>query len=101
MAGEATNKELVILDGCRQLKSLDLRMCSFIDLKGDLGKRCSQQIKCVKLPDDSLEGCQYIYGYDSNLVDDSDDEFDEYYDYDDYTKYDELKEMLAFKPMFG
>ncbi|KAJ9560446.1 hypothetical protein OSB04_005606 [Centaurea solstitialis] len=41
-----------ILDGCRNLKSLDLRMCPFIDLKGDLGKGCSQQIKCLKLSDD-------------------------------------------------
>ncbi|KAJ9560883.1 hypothetical protein OSB04_006043 [Centaurea solstitialis] len=71
----------VILDGCRHLKSLDLRMCRFIDLEGALGKRCSQQIKCLKLPDDSLEGSQYIYGYDSNLVDDSD---NEYFDYDPY-----------------
>ncbi|KAJ9560448.1 hypothetical protein OSB04_005608 [Centaurea solstitialis] len=41
-----------ILDGCPHLKSLDLEMCPFIDLKGDMGKRCSQQIKGLKLPDD-------------------------------------------------
>ncbi|KAK9070750.1 hypothetical protein SSX86_011152 [Deinandra increscens subsp. villosa] len=52
----------MILDGCHHLESLDLRACLFIDLKGDLGKRCLQQIKCLKLPDDSLEGCPYIYG---------------------------------------
>ncbi|KAJ9536363.1 hypothetical protein OSB04_un000455 [Centaurea solstitialis] len=56
----------VILDGCLHLKSLDLRKCRFLDLEGDLGKRCSQQIKCLKLPNDSLEGCQYVYGHDSN-----------------------------------
>lgn len=39
----------VILDGCRHLESLDLRMCAYIDLKGELGKRCSTQIKCLKL----------------------------------------------------
>ena len=81
----------VILDGCPHLESLDLRMCRFIDLEGDLGKRCSQQIKCLKLPNDSLEGCRYIYGYDSNLLDDSNDEsegyldyYDGYFDDDDY-----------------
>ncbi|KAJ9560255.1 hypothetical protein OSB04_005415 [Centaurea solstitialis] len=56
----------VILDGCRHLKSLDLRMCRFIDLKGQMGKRCSQQIKCLKLPNDSLEGCQCVLPISKN-----------------------------------
>ncbi|KAJ9560447.1 hypothetical protein OSB04_005607 [Centaurea solstitialis] len=73
----------VILDGCPHLKSLDLRKCRFLDLEGDLGKRCSQQIKCLKLPNNSLEGCQNADGYDSDLLDDSDDEFEGYFDYYD------------------
>ncbi|KAK9073145.1 hypothetical protein SSX86_007468 [Deinandra increscens subsp. villosa] len=44
-----------ILDGCCHLESLDLRGCLYVDLNGDLGKRCSQQIKDLKLPRDSLE----------------------------------------------
>ncbi|KVI04325.1 F-box domain, cyclin-like protein [Cynara cardunculus var. scolymus] len=40
----------VILDGCPHLKSHDLQHCWSLDLKGDLGKRCSEQIKCLKLP---------------------------------------------------
>ncbi|KAK1418117.1 hypothetical protein QVD17_27256 [Tagetes erecta] len=44
-----------ILDGCRHLESLDLRQCFHIDLKGDLGKRCSKQIKYLKLPNDPLD----------------------------------------------
>nr|XP_043629263.1 putative F-box protein At4g05475 [Erigeron canadensis] len=49
-----------ILDGCHHLESLDLRRCLYIDLKGDLGKRCSEQIKHLKLPHDSLEGYQHL-----------------------------------------
>ncbi|KAK6781806.1 hypothetical protein RDI58_019602 [Solanum bulbocastanum] len=36
-----------ILDGCPHLVSLDLRRCN-IDLEGDLGKRCRQQIVDLK-----------------------------------------------------
>nr|XP_043630268.1 putative F-box/LRR-repeat protein 23 [Erigeron canadensis] len=46
----------MILDGCRHLELLDLHRCKYIDLKGDLGKRCSEQIKHLKLPDD-----EYMY----------------------------------------
>ncbi|GKA35531.1 F-box domain containing protein, partial [Tanacetum coccineum] len=60
----------VILDGCRHLESLDLRKCHYVDLKQDLGKRCSRQIKYLKLPDDSLDGCSYIYDNDNDLYDD-------------------------------
>ncbi|XP_076950021.1 putative F-box/LRR-repeat protein 9 [Bidens hawaiensis] len=47
-----------ILDGCCLLELLDLRRCLYVDLKGDLGKRCSQ-IKYLKLPRDSLYGVHY------------------------------------------
>ncbi|CAH1445289.1 unnamed protein product [Lactuca virosa] len=49
-----------ILDGCCYLESLDLRQCMYINLKGDMGKRCSENIKYLKLPEDSVEGCLYI-----------------------------------------
>ncbi|XP_076897365.1 putative F-box/LRR-repeat protein 9 [Bidens hawaiensis] len=48
-----------ILDGCCHLELLDLRRCLYLDLKGDLGKRCLQQIKYLKLPHDSLQGLPY------------------------------------------
>ncbi|XP_076949268.1 putative F-box/LRR-repeat protein 23 [Bidens hawaiensis] len=48
-----------VLDGCCHLKSLDLRQCWYIDLKGELGKRCSQQIKHLKLLDDSFKVLPY------------------------------------------
>ncbi|XP_042023318.1 putative F-box/LRR-repeat protein 9 isoform X1 [Salvia splendens] len=49
------NKGLeLILDGCPRLESLDIRRCFDLDLHGDLGKRCRQQIKYLKLPTDSV-----------------------------------------------
>ncbi|KAL1537575.1 putative F-box/LRR-repeat protein 23 [Salvia divinorum] len=48
------NKGLeLILNGCPRLESLDIRRCFDLDLEGDLGKRCRQQIKHLKLPHDS------------------------------------------------
>nr|GFA81278.1 hypothetical protein [Tanacetum cinerariifolium] len=43
-----------ILDRCRHLQVLDLNKCYPINLTGELRKRCSQQIKCVKFTDRSL-----------------------------------------------
>ncbi|KAI3508586.1 hypothetical protein L1887_23594 [Cichorium endivia] len=56
-----------ILNGCGHLESLDLRRCLYIDLKGDMGKKCSEKIKCLKLPKDSLEGCLYVYPSDCSI----------------------------------
>ncbi|XP_047976647.1 putative F-box/LRR-repeat protein 23 [Salvia hispanica] len=44
------NKGLeAILDGCPRLESLELQRCSGLDLEGELGKRCSDQIKDLRL----------------------------------------------------
>ncbi|KAJ0704964.1 putative F-box domain, leucine-rich repeat domain superfamily, F-box-like domain superfamily [Helianthus annuus] len=59
----------VILDNCHHLETLDLRECFRIDLKGDLGKQCSKQIKYLKLPNDSLEDYPYIYVTESEYFD--------------------------------
>ena len=48
-----------ILDGCRHLQVLDLRMCEPVRLKGELRKRCLEQIKSLKLPTDPLKLYQY------------------------------------------
>ncbi|CAH1429795.1 unnamed protein product [Lactuca virosa] len=57
-----SNYELkVILDGCCHLESLDLRQCLYVNLEGEFGKKLSEKIKCLKLPNDSVEGCPYIY----------------------------------------
>ncbi|GKC42039.1 putative F-box/LRR-repeat protein 23 [Tanacetum coccineum] len=42
-----------ILDGCRHLQVLDLRVCEPVVLKGELRKRCLEQIRSLKLPTDS------------------------------------------------
>ncbi|XP_076924893.1 putative F-box/LRR-repeat protein 23 [Bidens hawaiensis] len=49
-----------ILDGCCHLESLDLRLCKNLGLEGDLGERCSQQIKHLKLPHHYFEGYYHV-----------------------------------------
>jgi len=72
-----------ILDGCPHLVSLDLRYCN-IDLEGDIGRRCRQQIVDLKQPHASTHDYEFDYevwlyfnywssdNYDS--ADDSEDE---------------------------
>ncbi|XP_076924899.1 putative F-box/LRR-repeat protein 22 [Bidens hawaiensis] len=105
------NTELqAILDGCCHLESLDLRGCENLDLTGDLGKRCSQQIEHLKLPHHSLER----YPYAADLLDDYEDEYEGDYDYDDLFDYNDysastddgsfnvelMMEKMTFKDMF-
>ncbi|XP_070019540.1 putative F-box/LRR-repeat protein 23 [Nicotiana sylvestris] len=55
-----TNEGLyAILDGCLHLQSLDIRHCFNINLEGDLGGRCKQQIIDLKLPHDSTYGYEF------------------------------------------
>ncbi|KAK6150117.1 hypothetical protein DH2020_017642 [Rehmannia glutinosa] len=51
-----------LLDGCPHLESLDIRQCHRVDLSGDLGKRCSQQIKNLRLPLDSVDDYRWDTG---------------------------------------
>lgn len=61
-----TNEGLeAILNGCPQLESLDLRRCLNVQLAGDVGKRCSQQIKYLRRPQDPTED----YGLDTEMHD--------------------------------
>ncbi|CAI9100734.1 OLC1v1037896C1 [Oldenlandia corymbosa var. corymbosa] len=63
-----TNEGLVaILDGCTHLELLDLRGCLGVNLEGDIGMRCSQQVKCVKLPKESISDLEM---YDSDAFED-------------------------------
>ncbi|KAL1188349.1 putative F-box/LRR-repeat protein 21 [Cardamine amara subsp. amara] len=65
-----------ILDNCHHLEHLDLRCCSNIDFVGDLDKRCSERIKDLKRPDDSVPDSPV----DDTFSDlDSDDEEEDYY----------------------
>ncbi|XP_009600335.2 F-box protein SKIP19-like [Nicotiana tabacum] len=92
---DLTNEGLcAILDGCPQLESLDLRHCYSIDLEGDLGKRCRQQIKNLKRPRDSTSGyefraqiCDYSSSNDEYKSGLSEADLSDYiydYEYDDF-----------------
>ncbi|MCD7460162.1 hypothetical protein HAX54_042971 [Datura stramonium] len=75
-----------ILDGCPRLESLDLRRCN-IDLEGDLGRRCSQQIVDLKQPHAST----HDYEFDSEVwcyYWSFDDRNGNYFAYDDYVYFD-------------
>ncbi|KAK9069115.1 hypothetical protein SSX86_013231 [Deinandra increscens subsp. villosa] len=80
--GMTNNGLQMILDNCHHLETLDLRACDNIDLKGYLGEKCSKQIKNLKLPNDSLEGCPYYDEIVSELAHD-----DDYYYYDPDLEY--------------
>ncbi|CAK9142853.1 unnamed protein product [Ilex paraguariensis] len=54
-----------ILDGCPHLESLDLRQCFNVTLTGNLGRRCSEQIRDMRHPNDSTED----YGFDAEIHD--------------------------------
>lgn len=88
-----TNEGLkAILDNCPHLQSLDLRACFHVDLAGDLGKRCAQQIKIVRHPYDATDDYSFLTtDYDSDFDEiyaDEDDGMDflsddEYYEFSD------------------
>ncbi|XP_059436511.1 putative F-box/LRR-repeat protein 23 [Corylus avellana] len=55
-----TNDSLqAILDGCPHLESLDLRRCRDLTLEGNLGRRCAEQIKDLRLPHDSIDDYEF------------------------------------------
>jgi hypothetical protein len=56
-----------ILDGCPHLESLDIRQCFNLTLAGDLGRRCAQQIKHLRLPGDSIVDHEFIIWWDHGI----------------------------------
>ncbi|CAN8237903.1 unnamed protein product [Cochlearia groenlandica] len=54
-----------ILDNCTSLEHLDLRQCYYINLVGDLEKRCCERVRVVRRPDDST----HDYPYDATVND--------------------------------
>lgn len=99
---------LAILDGCPHLETLDLRQCFNVNLAGSLGKRCAEQIKDLRLPNDPADDYPFEAEIDYGSLDEdypsgfsdiaflSDDDYDYYgfsggselsdydYDYDEY-----------------
>ncbi|KAK7331403.1 hypothetical protein VNO77_25627 [Canavalia gladiata] len=83
---------LAILDGCPHLESLDLRQCFNVNLGGSLGRRCTEQIKDLRLPYDPTDDYPFEAEIDYGSLDEdypsgiSDLDFlsDDDYDYDYY-----------------
>ncbi|KAI5447556.1 F-box protein SKIP19 [Lathyrus oleraceus] len=86
---------LAILDGCPHLESLDIRHCFKVNLVGSLEKRCKEQIKYLRLPNDDTDDYpfetefhdgSYYEDYSSEFSDTillSDFDFDDnHYDFD-------------------
>nr|GEW98423.1 hypothetical protein [Tanacetum cinerariifolium] len=94
-----------ILDGCPHIESLDLRQCKYINLKGDLGERCSQQITYLKLPNDFVDSTPYdvttdYYSYNDEYDNDDDDDYngdnDDYYNEDNGPLYSDSEEFVDY-----
>ncbi|XVF68327.1 hypothetical protein PTKIN_Ptkin10aG0196000 [Pterospermum kingtungense] len=103
LGNELSNQGLqAILDGCPCLESLDLGQCFNVNLEGDLGKRCAEQIKNLKRPEDPIHDYQFanaeMNGYLGfpTYIDlcpaRDDDVYSDYlhyaYDYDAFDEYD-------------
>ncbi|KAH6790176.1 hypothetical protein C2S51_005182 [Perilla frutescens var. frutescens] len=89
----------IILDGCPNLESLDIRQCFGLDLGGDLGKRCHEQIKDLRLPSDSVSDIPWLVGetsYSDFCSDFSFGTFDDYEDYEGYERYDDYFSPLGY-----
>ncbi|KAK6150099.1 hypothetical protein DH2020_017624 [Rehmannia glutinosa] len=69
-----------LLDGCPHLESLDIRQCFLVDLSGDLGKRCFQQMKKLRLPFDYADDYRWDTGLSPN---------EHYSDIDPFSEYDD------------
>ncbi|KAF8034123.1 hypothetical protein BT93_C0410 [Corymbia citriodora subsp. variegata] len=76
LANNMSNEGLeVILDGCPHLEYLDLRRCYNVYMEGDLGKRCTEQIKDLRCPDDPQDDYEFYAVH--------------YYEFSDYDGLDE------------
>ncbi|KAL1560493.1 F-box protein SKIP19-like isoform X1 [Salvia divinorum] len=86
-----------ILNGCPRLESLDIRRCFGLDLGGDLGKRCRQQIKDLRLPNDSVSTMSWLeWDRKDSLGNDFVFSDYDYEDYEDYEIYDDYFSPLGY-----
>ncbi|GAB2234339.1 hypothetical protein Droror1_Dr00003587 [Drosera rotundifolia] len=94
-----------VLHNCSYLESLDLRSCFHVDLSGDLGKRCTEQIKFLHRPCDSTDDYKFVTStdYESDYEDYGDGfddgDFlsdDEYYEFSDDREMPDTEEMFDY-----
>ncbi|GFQ01604.1 putative F-box protein at4g05475 [Phtheirospermum japonicum] len=89
----SNDRPKAIFDGCPNLESLDLHQCFSVDLRGDFDKICSERIKDLKRPFDSIADYEWddmIYDDEVYWNDSSDDPYSVgyYEDYEDYEYYE-------------
>jgi len=58
---------LAILDGCPLLESLDLRGCLHVDLDENLEKRCIEQVKEFRFPEEYIDHVDSFIDYIHSL----------------------------------
>ncbi|KAL3739484.1 hypothetical protein ACJRO7_020836 [Eucalyptus globulus] len=96
-----TNEGLkAILDSCPHLEYLDLRQCFNIYMEGDLGRRCTEQIKDLRNPYDPTDD----YEFDAAIL--NDESFDDDYlpwfpdidlpDYDNYHVFPDFDDFSVY-----
>ncbi|XP_056158631.1 F-box protein SKIP19-like [Syzygium oleosum] len=96
-----TNEGLkAILDSCPHLEHLDLRRCFNVNIGGNLGKRCTEQIKDLRRPYDPTDD----YEFDATIHDEE--SFDDDYpsgfsdidlsDYDNYYEFSDYDDFSAY-----
>ncbi|KAG2331365.1 hypothetical protein Bca52824_002545 [Brassica carinata] len=89
-----------ILDNCLNLEHLDLRQCFNVNLGGDLEKRCDENIKVLRRPNDST----YDYPFDATAIDLFSDELvfrlmpsiNHYHDYDPTEDDDDTFDLYGY-----
>ncbi|XP_050226150.1 putative F-box/LRR-repeat protein 23 [Mercurialis annua] len=64
-----------ILNGCPHLEFLDLRQCFNVNLKGKLGRRCAEQIRDVRSPNDPTDDYPYNPELPEYVLSDEDDPY--------------------------
>ncbi|BAT87323.1 F-box protein [Vigna angularis] len=98
---------LAILDGCPQLESLDLRQCFNVILGGSLSKRCSEQIKDLRIPYNPTDeySCEAEIDYGSldedypSRFSDMDSLSDDNYEFSggsDFSEFDDFNDFWKF-----
>ncbi|GAB2280786.1 hypothetical protein Dimus_015411 [Dionaea muscipula] len=99
-----TNSGLeALLNGCTYLESLDIRSCFHIDLSGDLGNRCVEQIKCLQRPYDPTDDYKFVTSTDyESDYDDYENDFDDadFLSDDEYYEFSEDSELTDTEGMF-